>query len=230
MKLLSLIILFVSVCSSGTDFTSSNLKPFVEEYIKSTFTDSTTEVLIEFRNIPADITVPSDDYRLKVADESGRTYRGNVSLPVEIISDGKVYRKLIVSVKVRTFENVIVSTSFINRNESILNAKVTTKKIETTSLPVGLIREAAQLNGMRSRRIINEGSVLYENWFESEPVVKRNDMLDMIVSAKSVKVTTQVVAKEDGRIKDVVTVEEMNSKKKHRATVLDSRRVEINLD
>lgn len=230
MKLLSFIILLTSVSLSDTDIQSSHIEQFVEKYIRSYISDSTKEVVVEFRNVPNGITAPCDEYRLRIADESGKTFRGNFSLPVEIICDGKVYRRLVVSVKVRTYENVLVASAFINRNENIQTDKVISKKIETTTLPNDVIKEISQLNGKRTRRIINEGNILFGNAFENQPTVRRNDILDLVVNSKSIKLATRVIAKEDGSINDVIAVEEVDSRKKLKAVVLNNKTVEIRLD
>lgn len=229
MKLFSLILL-ISAVASGTDFNSDQLKRFVERYVKSTFTDSTTDVTVEFRNVPSDITLPSDGFSFRVVDADGKAYKGNVSLPIEIVYRGTVYRKFFVSVKVRTFENVLVANTLIDRAESNIEDKITSKKIETTSFSQKPLKNKIQLEGKQTRRIINEESVLYENWFEEMAVIKQNSVLNLVVNSNGVKVSTHVVAKEDGRLNDMIAVEEVASRKRHKATVVNNRTVEIRLD
>ncbi len=230
MKVFSFIILFTSVCLGETEIQSLQIERFVEKYIRNNITDTTKEILVEFRNIPSRITVPCDEYSLRIVDEIGSAFKGNISLPIEIICGRNLYRRLIVSVKIRTFENVLVASTFINRNETVLNDKITFKKIETTTLPNDVIKESSELNGKRTRRIINEGSILFGSSLENQPAVKRHNILDLVVNTRYVKITTKVIAKEDADINEIISVEEIGSRKKLKAVVLNNKTVEIKLD
>ena len=124
--------------------------------------------------------------------------RGIVCLPVEITSEGKVARQMVVSLKVRLFGQVFVAGRQLERHSNISDEGIGSRYVELTSMPDDVVMHKEQLSGKRTSRIIGAGSILRESSLELIPLVFRDEHVTLIVRAGHVKLSMQGVAKEDG--------------------------------
>ena len=146
---------------------------------------------------------------------------------VDVTTEGKVERRLAVLVTVRTFGSVLVTSKQLERHAIVGIGDARVETLETTTLPKDVLGAPEQLANMRTKRIIGEGSVLTESLFEQLPVVGQGEIVKLKVRSKSVLLTLQAVAKEDGRQGSLITVQKVGSHDRIRARVIGPGTVEI---
>ena len=199
----------------------------VERYIRERYRGSTSEVNVEFRSVPRDMAARGGRFTLRIPESTGMPLVGNFSVPVEVVSQGRVEHRCIVSVKVRTFDTVLVAARQLGRHENLKSSDVRREKLETTSLKSVPLREDRQLVGLRTTRIINAGCVLTGDLTQAVPDVLQGSPVTLLVKGRNFRLSLDAVAKEDGVRGRHVMVQRVGGTARLQATVLDPKTVEM---
>lgn len=225
-----LIIMAMWFGDTGTVVKPEALKRAVEEYVHNQFAGSAQTVVIEFRSLPNEIVVSNAGYSFRVAPEGPPRLSGNTSVPVEIVVQDKVERRVLVPIKVRTFGNVAVAAKQLMQHALMLKDNVEMQTVETTTLPQDVVTSVEALREKRTTRIISQGSVLRESMIEHIPLVQQDETVTLIVKLKGVEVSTRVLAKENGRRGEYILVQKMETHEKLKAKVVNNKIVQLDVD
>ena len=202
----------------------------VEHYIRERYKGSSAEVTVEFRSVPEDLVVRGTEFTLHVPEAAIPTPLGHVSLPVEVLSHGQVDRTFMVSVRVRTFDTVLVAARQLGRHEDLTAQDVRHERMETTAFGRAELIRDFRLVGLRTKRIINAGAVLTSDVTEPVPDVPQGTPVTLIVTGNHIRLSMEAVAKEDGMRGHRVAVQRVGSTARVKATVLDRKTVEMRVD
>jgi len=207
---------------------ATEIKDAVSAFVISRL-DSTLrrDAVIEFRSGLESVKVSGSDHAIRIEPQEEIKMRGAFCLPVEISSDGKVERRMVVSLKVRLFGRVLVCSRQLDRHTSIADGDIASRYAELTSLPDDIILNKEQLAGKRTSRIIGEGSILKESSLELMPLVFRGESVTLLVRAGKVKVSMQATAKDDGVFGSLIEVQKIDSHERIKAVVIDDHTVQV---
>jgi flagella basal body P-ring formation protein FlgA len=199
----------------------------VERFILDRYMSTPTAATVEFRSVPDDISVRGHDYVLRVSESTAATLSGNVSLPVEVVADGRQEYVCMVSVRVRTFDTVLVAGRQLGKHQRIELSDVRRVRIETTGLRGMALRSEEALAGLRCARIITAGSVLTEDIVEPVPDVLQGSTVKLVVKGKNFTFSSNAIAGEDGMKGEQIIVRRVGSPGRLQARVVDRSTVEV---
>ncbi len=229
----SLSIFLVVLCSvtahagSGTMFLrAAALRASVEAYIAGLPVREGCSYAVECRDIPDSIAVPSGSLRLVVDPAATPVLRGHVALALEVIVDGVTVRRVMVAAFVRTYANVLLTTRRLDARAAVGAGDVRSERVETTEWPRRPVADTLGLAGMRTKRIIAEGSVLFEELLGQVPLVARGDRVTLRAAAKGVCISTGAMALEDGGPGAVISVKASCTRDRLRGRVIGAGIVE----
>ena len=228
MMILMSILIWTNTETAIVDY--QRIENAVRESIDSRSNCSHDDMVVEFRSRPLNIAVPVGEYSVRVPNESTDRLKGYVSIPVEIICQGKVARRLVVSCHIRTFGNVVVAARDLKKNESLDPTVVVSQRVETTTLPDDVLVDEKEVAGYRTARMINAHSILRKSTIEKVPVLRQNDVVTIEVNANGTRVTGEAIAKQDGNVGELIAVQRVGTHQRLKARVVDGHRVEIRLD
>lgn len=207
------------------------IKSVVYEYVISCLDSSLRkDAVVEFRSLPGPVRLSDSEYTLRVGSESTPRLRGNVSLPVEIVSQGNILRLAMVSIRVTTFGNALLARHRLERHTKVSDADCEVARVELSSAPADLVANASQLTGKRTRKMILPGSMLRESALEIAPSVVQDEAVTLTIRTKRVILSTSAVAKEDGLLGRVIRVQKTNSHQQIEAKVVGEHKVEIAME
>jgi flagella basal body P-ring formation protein FlgA len=205
----------------------SEIKEVVKNLVASRFEDSDTRYAIEFRNMPTKVLNVPRSATLQVAGGLDAEMRGIVLVPIEVFANGRVEHTFLVTIKVRTFEQVLMASDKIEKHEDAEDIAATEELIETTGLAAEPVKSYAALSGKRAKHIVMKGAVLTENMFERIPLVNQGSTVTLIMRSNNVVIKATGIAREDGSPGDVVLVQKEGSGDKLKARVVDAHTVEV---
>jgi flagella basal body P-ring formation protein FlgA len=208
-----------SWAEAGTRISKGELEAAVREYIASRRAASTEQSDVVLRGAPEGIDVQGESYELHVASDTRTQWKGTVTVRVEVETGGRIVHRCLVSVVIRTYADVLVAGHPISRHAQTAAGDVTLQHMETTQIHRPLVVGIASLGGMRTRQIIPQGSILYEDLFESNPLVQQGDHVLVKVQSHGVALTTEGIAREDGGRGEYVSVELANRRERVRARI-----------
>lgn len=203
------------------------IKSVVQQYVQSRLGSSSQEVRVEFRSIPNRILNIPKDARLHVVTESVPDLQGNVILPVEVVHADRVVHTFLVSLRVRTFGQVLVAAETMGKHQQGSAIPVVIEQRETTTLPPDVLTSPEQLQGKRTRQFIRRGAVLRQSMFESQPLIRQGSVVTLVVKTGAVLVRTAAIVREDGLAGDRIRVQKLGSHEVFSARVVDAETVEL---
>ena len=225
-------LLFISLFmgTTGIPVGEERIRKAVEEYIYVTSGASRQEMVIEVRGRFPNLAVSTGDYWIRVGLEAAPKFKGYASIPIEIVCQGKVEAKTSISVRIRTFGTVLVTSRQLLRHEGVTKDDLTHRQIETTILPDDWVSDVRWIVGKRMVRMISENTVLCRTMLENMPLVRQGDPLTIMVGSHNAVVKVQGIAKQDGCIGDRITVQRTGSHERFQGRIISEHAVEIELD
>ncbi len=197
----------LAAAASAQTVSGAAVRDAVGSYIKQSLSPS-LETSIEFEDIRQSYPVGYEKCDLVVASANSATMKGLVTFLVKARPAGreKGFTQIIpVTVKIRTFQKVLVAAQTISPHGEIEQDEVSQVRTETTDLS-NPVSSLAQLKGKWTTRWIQSGKVLTFDMFEDEPIVKRGQDITIVFRTKNITVRDQGSALQDGRLDDVIRV------------------------
>ncbi len=152
---------------------------------------------------------------------------GTTLLSVDFSVNGRFIKKVWVSVNIAVFTEVVVTKRPLGRYRLITEDDIHLVSMNLAELSSSVITRLEEVLGKRTRRAIDADAVLRPDLVELPPLVKKGDIVLIIVESEGLKITTLGKVKEKGRKGDMVRVENIDSNKGIYARVLDSSSVKV---
>ena len=156
--------------------------------------------------LPKDLEAPVGKLVLDVQPGYKGIRGGQISIPVKIKVDGSVYRKISVTIQVKVFAPVLISTQVIKagtefsaKNTTILEREITTSINDTVTdegIPFGKISAAS----------IPSGAIIRKRWIKEPPVILSGDKVVVIVESGAITITDKGTAIQNGCPGDSIKV------------------------
>jgi flagella basal body P-ring formation protein FlgA len=223
--LLSMMMLIVG--NGPTTVTSDDIKSEINEYVMEHNQESPDSIIVEYRNLPDSIVLPARLRSMSVIEPHTESLKGNVNIPVKLVCVNNYEQTILASVKVRRFAYTIVTTQKKDRHMLMYQGDVRIVMREITRLPDDLMRSTERLDGKRTRRILLEGTTLCESMFEDVPAVDSGDEVILYLKSGNVTLSTKAVARESGRIGEMITVEKSGKRDRVKGKVISSKMVAV---
>ncbi len=140
-------------------------------------------------------------------------------LPVTLYDKDNNASSSLLTIKLKLFKNVLVASQAINRSEELMDSMFTEKNIDISLLTGKPIDPAEDILDHRSRVFIKEGDILRKEMIEPIPVVNKGDSIVLHAGKNGVDVTVDCIARQEGCIGDVISVQSVN--KLYKAKIID---------
>lgn len=172
-------------------------------------------------------SVPAGKLSLRVKPINPQKWGGHTAVPVEIFVDGKKYRTVVVNFDLQVFQQVAVVTQPLKKGEAFSTENVVLKRMEISRLNQQPYTQVEQLAGARATRYLDSNTILTKNSVEEVPLVLKGKAVTIRAKVGMVEISTVGKALADGRMGNLVQVQNLDSGKKLFAKVVGSALVEI---
>ena len=129
-------------------------------------------------------------------------------------------RDYLLSAEVRYFDDVVVASRQIERDEPLVQDALSVETQEITGRLGRYFRSVSDLKGMRTRTRVMAGRQVDPRMVEQIPAVERRDQVHIRAEIGRVAVSTLGEARESGAIGDRILVENLSSGEKVLAEVM----------
>ncbi len=215
----------VIVRTACAEVTGSQIQAAVEDLIYQRLPRE--DVILEFRRLPQKLILPHGEVNLRASAADDLPFNGNRVVYVEIFVDGKRHKKIPVSLKVRTFGEVLLCRKKVDRHHVFESEDVSVERRETTTLPDDVMTRIDDVVGKMAKSIVQSGRVIRRDMIELPPVIHRGDLVIVEFSLKGIFITMEGEARADGRPGEVITVRNIRSRREVSARVVDSKTVVV---
>ena len=198
----------------------ADLRSAVEAYIGGLPARAGYGYSVECRDVPDSVRVPSGSLRLVVDPGATPVLRGHVALALQVVVNGVVVQRILVAALVRTYADVLLAGRPLAARVAVGPDDVRCARVETTEWSRRPVTDTARLAGRRTKRIIAEGSVLFEELLEPVPFVVHGEPVTLRAVQQGVSISTGAVALEDGVEGSVISVRASWTRERLKARVV----------
>ncbi len=218
------------VSRSSVKIDEKKLLEIARKFIGSCFDGSKLRYEIEYlRPVPKSVVLPEGNVSYRCFMPSKGSFWGNGVFPIVFYVDGKEVKKVWVYSGVRVFAKVVIAARGINLGHIIRPEDLTLGERDVTSLNSKYFSRVGDVIGKRAKRFIFPGSIVRSDFIDTPPVVRRGDRVVILLDTDTIRVTAPGIAEEDGRVGDIIKVENVMSKKVIFGEVRDGKRVVVRI-
>ncbi len=204
---------------------------FIEDaivaYIKGHAPWNADQLKIRPINYTQSHIVPSGRINLQIFPPKHTDWLGGVPFSVNILVAGQTVKKISVSTYIEVWQNVILAAKPLGRNQPITQSDIKTTSMNLTRVPANAILDPDQVIGRRANRSIAINSILRIDQVDLPPLIRRGDLVQVIAETKTVRVSTNAVARQDGKLGERIRLVNERSKKTLYGYVVDPQTVKV---
>ena len=150
-----------------------------------------------------------------------------VPVVVELSVDGSVVGVVPMTMRVDRYQQVVVTARPIRRLATMTPEDLRIEKRLVSGLPAGPLARVEEAIGFVASREIRGGEILSTKLIQLPTLVKRGEIVTLIVEGDGVVVTARGQAKEEGQHGQLIRVMNLSSKKELYGRVEGERQVKI---
>ena len=191
----------------------SEIIQVAREYVLSETGYDSENVIIEAARKPQEILVPSGKRHYEIYPLSTGSMIGKVFLSVNLIMDGNIRETIPVTLNVRLFKEVLIAKKNIGRGNNIRISDFDMRKREVTRFKKGVVEDFDDVHDMVPKRTIRTQQILTMDMFEYPELIRRGEIVKIILQSGSMTVTAKGIALNGGKKGEIVRVRNIDSKR-----------------
>ncbi|MGC8862530.1 MAG: flagellar basal body P-ring formation chaperone FlgA, partial [Armatimonadota bacterium] len=184
---------------------------------------------VEPLRLPRDQIVPAGRLEIRVGRPGATVRKGANTIPVSLFVDGRLYSTVNISVNVRVFAPVLVTTTAVPRGAELTDANTRLEDREVTLLGENLVSPPLE-PGLTAALALQEGEILRTSHVRSRPAIRSGDSVTVLVTAGPVRLSERGAAAQDGRVGERIKVRLAGEVREVRGIVRTSGLVHIDLN
>jgi flagella basal body P-ring formation protein FlgA len=217
----------VVVTRNYIEISQEKIKILVSDYIQKNILKDHADGSIKDIQVADSLKLPNGRITFKVIPPRNRDLLGKIPFSVHFDVNGKFYKRVWATATVEVLAEVVITKKPVGRHKPITEDDIELLKMDLAKLPSGVITDPEAVLGKRTRRAVGAKTVLRADLVEFPPLVKRGDVVVIVVETSGLKITTLGQVKKKGRLGESIPVMNYDSKKILYARVLDSSTVKV---
>ena len=149
----------------------------------------------------------------QVRSRAGESYIGRTAFTVRFSRGDTFVREETIRVRIEVLTDVVVTTGGIARDALIDQGDVTVKKKWLDTVTSGVVTDLAEVVGKKAAMRINAGTEITRNMLRSVPVVKKGEVVRIVLESGPMTISAVGLCQEDGGQGDLIRVENTSSRK-----------------
>ncbi|MCM8773842.1 MAG: flagellar basal body P-ring formation chaperone FlgA [Candidatus Omnitrophica bacterium] len=198
---------------NGEVISSEKLFSICKEYLLTQLDYPEEKLIFNLTQGSNSIELPQGVIEYKVFGKVDRERLGKVPLKVDIYVEGNLFRTVYPVIELDIKSTALVTTRWIKRGEPFSQENTTVKEVASSSLPPYAIRDFKELEGKISKLALGEGRIITYSHIDEPALIKRNQVVNLVVNTSSLKVETKGIALVDGRGGAIVKVKNIDTGK-----------------
>ncbi|MBD3182240.1 flagellar basal body P-ring formation protein FlgA [Candidatus Poribacteria bacterium] len=170
--------------------------------------------------------LPYGDVSVNTELVSEPSPNGTISVRFVISVDDEECEKRVILFKLEAYREVLVAANTIDR-QSIIQKDDLKKALRNVSGKFSFYTEISELTGKRTRLNINNGKIITADMVEEPPIVKRGDLVTIMIKGPGFTITAQGQANENAPRLGTIRVINTASRKELTAKVINSELVKV---
>jgi len=200
-------------------------KQVVENYKK--YTDAEVEVTVVALPFK-DLTLPNGKVTVDVKPSADKFMARDLEKVLVYVND-KFVRTFNAPVVVKAYQNVLVASTFINRENAINSNVVTVKRMEISNSMSFPLKAEALGKDIMAKKAFVEGEVIDKRFIKLRPDVLRNAIVTVLFNTNNLTIETDATALTDGTVGENICVMNKNYNKVYTGRIIGENKVLVKL-
>ncbi len=183
----------------------------------------------EIRNFE-EVTLPAEARSCKVWISEPLRKGGWVRANLVFFGNGKETERLAVSARVDLYQQVVVADRYLKRHQEIQAEDLQVLPVNLQQLPLDAVTNPGEVLGKRMIVNLNAREPLRASLLEVPPLVKKGDVVNVILERNSLRISCLAEIKETGRKGDRVKLVNLGSRKELFGRVVDAGTVQLDIN
>lgn len=196
----------VHVERKGRKVAGAEITALIDRWVADSWRDQDVRTEVVYTRLPDELTLEHEEFTLRVLDPLRRHVTGSMALSVAAMDGDRVLARFPVSLRVRAWQEVAVSTGDLGRGRIITSDDIMFADRELNKLRGASINSVDDVVGKRLLRRIRAGQVITAAHVENPPLVERGDEVLLIVQFNGITVGCAGKASQKGCLGDKILV------------------------
>lgn len=198
----------------------------VEDHINAELSrapSNANDIKTSIGNIDSRVRLQACDTPLNTITEFGNLQQKN--LTIKVSCDGPVKWSLRVPVKIQIFQDVIVATMPISRDQIISAKDIQLNKQDINQLGDGYFQTEEEILGLSTIKSIQPGAVIKRHMVRQPIIIRRGETVKIVINQPGFTLEADGIAQSDGAMGETIKVKNSRSNKMLDAKVKNSSTV-----
>jgi flagella basal body P-ring formation protein FlgA len=203
------------------------IKDAVKSHVEENASWPKDRIRVEFLAAIPETAIPAGSSTCQVRSRAGESYIGRTSFVVRFSKGDTFIREETVRVRIEVLTDVVVSTGNIAHGAIIDQSDVMVKKKWLDTASSGVLSDINEVGGKKAAVRINAGTEITKRMLRSVPVVKRGEVVRIVLESGPMTISATGLCEEDGGQGDLIRVQNTSSKKTVFARVVGASLVKV---
>ena len=226
MMIILILMGLVSVCSAAS-MGEKEIKDAVKSHIEENAPWPKDRIRVEYLAAIPEAAIAAGSSTCQVRSRAGESYIGRTAFVVRFCKGDMFLREETIRVRIEVLTDVVVTTNGIVRDALIDPSDVTVKKKWLDTVTSGVVTDVNEIEGKKAAMRINAGTEITKHMLRSVPVVKKGEVVRILLESGPMSISAVGLCQEDGGQGDLVRVENTSSKKIIFARVMGRSTVKV---
>ncbi|MFZ5453227.1 MAG: flagellar basal body P-ring formation chaperone FlgA [Thermodesulfobacteriota bacterium] len=219
----------IQVRQTGIMLNSEEITGAYRRYVRTQNPWPASEIHIQMYPQEEPVLLPDKKFSLEVLPPKGQErFLGEVILEMAVLREGRLLKKFKVRGKV-TLEQKVVCTSRPVHPKTVIGPQdVHLARRDVTNLSQRDVFTAEkEVIGRTLAKGIGPQEILTSRHLSHTPLIKRGELVTVVLNQNGLEITTKGVTREDGFLGRSIRVRNSKSKKEFQAEVVDAKTVKV---
>jgi flagella basal body P-ring formation protein FlgA len=203
------------------------IKDAVKSHVEENASWPKDRIRVEFLAAIPETAIPAGSSTGQVRSRAGESYIGRTSFVVRFSKGDTFMREETVRVRIEVLTDVVVSTGSIAHGAIIDPSDVMVKKKWLDTASSGVLSDINEVGGKKAAVRINAGTEITKHMLRSVPVVKKGEVVRIVLESGPMMISAMGLCEEDGAQGDLIRVQNTSSKKTVFARVMGASLVKV---
>jgi flagella basal body P-ring formation protein FlgA len=217
----------VRITRSFVEVGKAEIEKIISDYMYHEAFKGEPSVNVKAVRVSDRLILPKGRITYQVIPPKNTNLLGKFPIAVQFHVDGELKKKVWAIATVAMVVDVVVAKRPLRKHKPIQADDVHLQKMDLAGLPSTVITDPQDVIGKRTRQTINSKAVLRTDLIELPPIIKRGDVVTIVLESKGLRITARGKAKRRGGLGDRIPVENIDSKKILYAQIVDSHTVKL---
>jgi len=218
----------VEVLRGYVQITETQIKTIVYDYVNDRLLTEGRNGTVTDVRVSHSVIVPKGRVTYQVKPLKHTVMKGKVPIPVHLLVNGRLAKKIMAVAEVAIMESVVVAGRPLKKAQIVTESDLVIREMDLSDCPSNSFTRLEDVVGKRLRRSVDAFSILRSDLVDLPPLVRRGDVVQIVAESENLKIRTMGIVKGIGaRLGERVQVVNADSNRQVYAKVVDAKTVTV---